>query len=122
MLIITNSVIHILFLYISGYLLCQATFQIRMNIKDDFVLVDTVAIGIQEHFDQARIEAGVDEETFNIVYLKRLKEGHVYVGGKQCIIHRHCFKLRSIVHVIRSKTVSHEQVQIMQTLLKDEVF
>ena len=57
------------------------------------MLGDTVAIGIYSRkFDLARIEARVDEETCiqEIVYLKRLKDGHVYVWGKHCTIHRHC--------------------------------
>ena len=42
------------------------------------MLGDTVVIGINSRkFDLARIEASVDEETFKILYLKRLKDGHV---------------------------------------------
>ena len=47
------------------------------------MLGDTVVIGINSRkFDLARIEASVDEETFKILYLKRLKDGHVYVREK----------------------------------------
>ena len=86
------------------------------------MLGDTVAIGIYSRkFDMARIEASVDEETCIQDRVPEEAEGWTYLFlGKNTVPYTDIVKLRSIVHVIRSKTVSHEQV--IQTLLKDEGF
>ena len=86
------------------------------------MLGDTVAIGIYSRtFDLARIEASVDEETCIQDCVPEEAEGWTYLCmGKNTVPYTDIVKLRSIVHVIRSKTVSHEQV--IQTLLKDGGF
>ena len=87
------------------------------------MLGDTVAIGIYSRiFNLARIEASVDEETCIQDRVPEEAEGWTYLCmGENTVPYTDIIvKLRSIVHVIRSKTVSHEQV--IQTLLKDEGF